>query len=94
MIGLRSVDFDVEVADHHPGVGAFQVFLTTGTTMIQAGFESDAEDAVDRGGQDRQKMPVGNPDSGPVRPSDGVMPAPPAMVTPLEVLMSIPQPIS
>src|SRR5271169_5928369 len=75
------------------GFGPLNSFLTTGITSASPGLSPTLSTPL-TGVETSGKIPVGKPVNGPVRPMPGVMPVLPAIVTPLDVLISIPQPIS
>lgn len=69
-------------------------FLVTGTMLMMPGFNPIARPPTN-GVDNTGVMPSMGTESAsiPSRPTDGVTPAVPVIVTPLEVPMSIPQPI-
>src|SRR6185503_12941869 len=75
------------------GLAPLNSFLSIGTTMTMPGLRPTVITPL-TGVETTGRTAVGNAPNGPDTPSDGVMPPLPAIVTPLDVLMSIPQPIS
>ena len=74
------------------GFGPLNCFLTTGTTITRPGLSPTLITpliGVETNGSRAGNVPVVSN----VGPTPGMTPAPPSMITPLDVLMSIPQPI-
>ena len=74
------------------GFGPLNSFLSTGTTTTRPGLRPTVITPFT--GVVINGTTPGTPVKRPVRPRPGLTPALPAIVTPLDVLMSIPQPIS
>lgn len=74
------------------GLAPLNCFLITGTTITRPGLSPTLITplmGVDTNGSRGGSVPVASN----VGLTPGMMPAPPSMITPFEVLMSIPQPI-
>ena len=86
-----AVDLDPEPGDLNPRLGAFERFLLTGMTLMIPGFSATASDPLI--GVRSVGMGVSAPVCRPAKPRPGDRPRLPLITTPLDVLMSMPQPI-
>src|SRR5690348_7013524 len=75
------------------GLGPLNCFLSTGTTITRPGLSPTSRPLLN-GVETNGRRPVAVPGNSAVVPSDGVTPPPKTGVTPFDVLISMPQPIS